>query len=123
MKKLWIVLVILGVMMGAAWNTCAAGVEDLDLAVIRARQTQYTEAAYAEPRLDISVVRGRQGLSPETASAGEPRLDVAVIRARQGQYCEVAHSEPRLDIVVIRARQHQFVQAAAAGLATASSSP
>jgi hypothetical protein len=106
MKKLWIMLVILGVMMGTAWSTCAAGAEELDVAVIRGRVGQYRVVAHFEPRLDVAVIRARQTQYTEAAYT-EPRLDIVVVRGRQGLTSEAASpGEPRLDIIVIRAQQY-----------------
>ena len=117
MKKLVVVLVIFGVMMGAAWSSVAADAEEIDIVVLRARGGQYAEAAYGEPRVDVAVIRGRQGWTYEAATASEPWLDIAVVRSGGGQYAEFARDgEPLLDIVVIRGRQHQSLQATVASM-------
>ena len=54
MKKLGIVLVILGLMMGTAWGSVAADVESVDIAVIRALGGQYQAVAESgEPGVDV----------------------------------------------------------------------
>ena len=112
MKKLWIMLVLFGIVtMGAAWGTVAADGEELDVAVVRARGCQYAEAAGdGQPRVDVAVIRGHQGWTYDSAAHSAPRLDAAVVRARGGQYAEAARDEPQLDIVVVRGRQHQSLQ-------------
>jgi hypothetical protein len=107
MKKLGIVLVLFGMMMGIAWGSVAADAEDLDIAVIRALGGQYQATARGgESQVDVVVIRGRQGWTYEPAAYSEPQLDIAVVRAGGGQYTEFARDgEPRLDIVVIRGRQ------------------
>ena len=115
-KKLWIMLVLFGIVtMGAAWGTGAADGEELDAAMVRARGGQYAEAARdGQLQVDVAVIRGRQGWTYESAAHSAPRLDAAVVRTLGGQYAEAARGEPQLDIVVVRGRQHQSLQAATA---------
>ena len=125
MKKLGIVLVIFGVMMGTASGSAVADAESLDIAVIRALGGQYQAVGRGgEPQVDVVVIRGRQGWTYEATPYSEPRLDIAVVRAGGGQYTEFARDgEPRLDIVVIRGRQHQSLQAAVASMLVEPGSP
>ena len=82
-KKLRIVLVIVGVMMMVAtWGGIAAGAQEIDVAVIRARQGQYLVVARdGEPRVDVAVIRARLGQYLVVARDGEPRVDVALARS------------------------------------------
>ncbi|NIV32315.1 MAG: hypothetical protein GWN58_23590, partial [Anaerolineae bacterium] len=82
-KKLRFVLVMVGVMiMVVTWGGVAAGAQEIDVVVIRARQGQYLVVAKdGEPRVDVAVIRARLGQYLETAWGGEPRIGEAFVRS------------------------------------------